>query len=187
MEENSAASRLRSKEPIPPGAEAPGLPRQNQVNLRELTANDTHAIRRIYSGASVRHLGRTTMEDAEAHRYVEQAVCWAQERPRIHHILGIDVEGDLVGIVKLNTAAAQAGLSYILREDTWSHGYATAAVIGVLTLAFDTLYLDSVAAKHRTANPASGRVLAKAGFAHINETEGFAYYTVRRRGSSTAP
>ncbi|MFJ9840081.1 GNAT family N-acetyltransferase [Kitasatospora sp. NPDC101155] len=155
------------------------------MNLRELTANDAHAIHRIYSGASVRHLGRTAMEDAEAHRYVEQAVCWAQERPGVHHILGIDVEGDLVGTVKLNTAAARAGLSYILREDTWGHGYATAAVIGVLALAFDALHLDSVAAKHRTANPASGRVLAKTGFTRIGETEDFAYYLVTNRACLT--
>ncbi|MEU4116332.1 GNAT family N-acetyltransferase [Kitasatospora sp. NPDC028055] len=156
------------------------------MRLRELAADDAHAVRRIYSGSSVRHLGRTAMEQAEAIRYVEQARSWAQERPRVHYVLGIEVDGDLVGVVKLNTTAARAELSYILREDTWYRGYATAAVTTVLALAFDTLHLDSVVAKHRTANPSSGRVLAKAGFARIDEAEGFVYYTVCREQSTAA-
>ncbi|MFD7455518.1 GNAT family N-acetyltransferase [Kitasatospora sp. NPDC059827] len=157
------------------------------MRLRELTSDDADAVRRVYSGASIRYLERTAMEPADALRYIEQALCRARDRPRVHYVLGIDVAGDLIGVIKLNSTTTRAGLSYILREDTWSHGYATAAVATVLALAFDTLHLDSVAAKHRTANHASGRVLAKAGFARIYEDEGFVHYAARRKRSPTDP
>ncbi|WP_195910995.1 GNAT family N-acetyltransferase [Streptomyces kaniharaensis] len=149
------------------------------MNLRELTTDDAHAVRRIYSGASVRHLGRDEMGRVEAHRYVGQAIQWAQEDQRVQHILGINVDGDLLGIVKLNTTTAEGRLSYILREDAWGHGHATTAVIELLAFAFDTLHLTTITAKHRAANPASGRVLVKAGFTRIRAADGLLHYAAR--------
>jgi RimJ/RimL family protein N-acetyltransferase len=43
-------------------------------------------------------------------------------------------------------------------------------------LAFNGLELAAVGAKHRLDNPASGRVLAKTGFALVGESDGFAHY-----------
>ncbi|MFF2143154.1 GNAT family N-acetyltransferase [Kitasatospora sp. NPDC058190] len=154
--------------------------------LRELSIDDAHAVRRIYSGASVRHLGRAEMGFAEAHRYVNKAIRWAQEDPRVQHVLGIDVDGNLLGIVKLDTTTTEGRLSYILREDAWGHGFATAAAVELLARAFDTLHLASVGAKHRAGNPASGRVLAKAGFSRIVASDGFVHYTASKREPGAA-
>ena len=149
------------------------------MELRELTATDADAVRRIYSGASVQYLGRGEMDAEEAERYVAQAGAWADERPRKQYILGIEVPGDLVGVVKLNVADNEGRLSYILRENRWGLGLGTGAAAELLAMAFGTFGLAAVHAKHRLDNPASGRVLAKAGFTHISTAHGLAHYTVK--------
>ncbi|MFJ1680893.1 GNAT family N-acetyltransferase [Streptomyces sp. NPDC088251] len=83
-----------------------------------------------------------------------------RNRPRTLYVLGIDVDGDLIGIIRLRATDGTGHLAYILREDTWSNGHATAAVR--LLPVGDTVM--RITAEHRTSNPASGRVLMKAGF-----------------------
>ncbi len=103
-----------------------------------------------------------TGEDAE--RYIERIQAWAKEEPVVHHVLGIDHAGDLVGVVKLRRVGTHGRVSYVLREDTWGSGYATEAVKQLVVYAFTTASLDSLGAKHHPNNPASGRVLTKVGF-----------------------
>ncbi|MFJ2915413.1 GNAT family N-acetyltransferase [Streptomyces sp. NPDC087228] len=76
------------------------------------------------------------------------------------YVFGIDVDGDLIGIIRLRATDGTGHLAYILREDTWGNGHATAAVR--LLPVGDTVM--RITAEHRTSNPASGRVLMKAGF-----------------------
>ncbi|WP_369184324.1 GNAT family N-acetyltransferase [Streptomyces sp. Y1] len=148
------------------------------MSLRELTTADARAVRRIYSGSSVHHLGRAEMVHLEAHHYVERAARWAREGPRARYILGIDKADDLVGVIKLDiTGATDGRLGYILRDDVWGRGFATEAVVEVLALAFGSLRLTTIGAKHRSTNPASGRVLAKAGFTCVGAAGEFVHYT----------
>ncbi|CAL9319970.1 GNAT family N-acetyltransferase [Streptomyces sp. NPDC050585] len=58
-------------------------------------------------------------------------------------------------------------ISYILREDSWGHGYATEAAHQVITVTFTTAGLNRLEAMHHPDNPASGRALAKAGFTRV--------------------
>lgn len=62
-------------------------------------------------------------------------------------------------------------LSYILREDTWGNGYATEAVRYVVDFAFTAAGLERLEAMHHPDNPASGRVLAKAGFTRTGTSD----------------
>ncbi|MFJ5735060.1 GNAT family N-acetyltransferase [Streptomyces microflavus] len=89
----------------------------------------------------------------------------------------MDVAGDLVGITKLGHRPGGHGrVSYVLREDRWGQGYATRAVEELVTFAFTTVGLDSLGARHHPDNPASGRVLAKAGFARVGMVNGMIEY-----------
>ncbi|WP_158689588.1 GNAT family N-acetyltransferase [Streptomyces niveus] len=153
------------------------------IRLRELNPDDVSEVRRIYSGPSLRYLGRGPMGVDEAAAYVAAATA----RPRLRYIFGIDVGGDLAGIIKLNTADSEARLSYILRHDTWGRGVATCAVTESLAFAFDALSVSTVRAKHRVENGASGRVLRKSGFTQTGTAGGFLYYMAVgcfREGSS---
>ncbi|MFF9150316.1 GNAT family N-acetyltransferase [Streptomyces sp. NPDC014861] len=55
-------------------------------------------------------------------------------------------------------------ISYIIREGSWGNGYATQAANHVVSAAFTTTGLTRLEAMHHPDSPASGRVLAKAGF-----------------------
>lgn len=85
------------------------------------------------------------------------------------------VEGGLVGVVSLRVRQPGLGtLSYILREDTRGNGYATEAVKRVVEFAFTAAgleRLERLEAKHHPDNPASGRVLARAGFQYVGAAD----------------
>ncbi|MFI9331155.1 GNAT family N-acetyltransferase [Kitasatospora sp. NPDC052868] len=150
------------------------------MRLRELNLDDAEAVQRIYSGSSVRHLDRPTMNRAEANTYVAQAVALAAEQPPRLLIFGIDLDSDLIGVIKLDTIDNTGRLSYILREDTWNRGYATRAVADLLAHAFGVLQLPSIRARHRVDNLASGKVLVRAGFIYTYTVDGLVNYLVRQ-------
>jgi ribosomal-protein-alanine N-acetyltransferase len=150
------------------------------IELRELTVDDAAAVRRVFVPVSTRYLGRGPMDAAGARGYVDDAVAAAAQVPRTLHVLGLGVDGDLAGVVKLDLERPPPRISYIVRPDAWGHGYATEALRKLLTLAFGPLGLRTVRARHHPDNPASGRVLAKAGFVHTGTVSGFETYAAKR-------
>jgi len=103
------------------------------------------------------------------------------------YCFGIEHADDLVGVIKLRPACTSAALSYILRDDAWGHGYATAAVTLVLDFASTTLGLTSVDAKHHPYKHTSGRVLIKSGFTRTGRsTEAITYIRNLALGTRSA-
>ncbi|MEU8923137.1 GNAT family N-acetyltransferase [Kitasatospora sp. NPDC048545] len=149
------------------------------IELRELTTADTAALQRIYSPTSTRFLGRGPMDTAEARRVTHDAAASPTRSPRTDFTLGLDLDGDLLGITRLHLDRPAAALSYILRADAWGKGHATEAVRRTLALGFDRLGLPEIHARHHPDNPASGRVLLKAGFVPTGEHAGFVTYAVQ--------
>jgi ribosomal-protein-alanine N-acetyltransferase len=75
-------------------------------------------------------------------------------------------EGDeLVGAIGLvvNGVHARAELGYWVGVPFWNQGLATEAAREVLRFGFEELELNRIYAMHLTRNPASGRVMEKAG------------------------
>ncbi|AJC58491.1 GNAT family N-acetyltransferase [Streptomyces sp. 769] len=143
------------------------------IALRNLVPDDVLAVQRIYSGASVTFTRRHNMTRGEATTYVTTAITQARVTPRERWCFGVTVGDDLLGLIKFrDRGAGHATLSYILREDSWGRGYGTDAVRQVIAYAFAATHLDRLSAKHHPDNPASGRVLAKAGFTCITVFQG---------------
>ncbi|WP_406286904.1 GNAT family N-acetyltransferase [Streptomyces sp. NBC_00209] len=117
------------------------------VTLRALRPDDATALTRVYSGASIRHTTGRPLTLGQAHEKIRAALARAAEAPRAQWSWGI------------------------LRADTWGHGYATQAVHQVVSVAFTTAGLNRLEAMHHPDNPASGRVLAKAGFTRIGTSD----------------
>lgn len=93
-------------------------------------------------------------------------------------VRGIEVDGDLLGIVRLGLDAdGDTGrLSHIVRGDARGNGYATAAVRRFLAGALPARVL----AVHREAEPVSGRVLARAGFTRTCARAGLLHHERHR-------
>lgn len=135
------------------------------LSLRTLRLEDAEALSRVYSGASVLHTTGRHLTLAEARTKVAADLAAAAEVPRGRWAWGITVDAELIGRIALRlTHEHTAALSYILREDTWGHGHATEAVKAAARHLFTGPEVHRLEAKHHPANPASGRVLAKAGF-----------------------
>ena len=82
--------------------------------------------------------------------------------------------GSFLGAIGLDRDAGgrEAELSYWVGKPFWNQGYATEAVKAVLHHGLSQLGLDRVYAAHFTRNPASGRVMQKAGMLHEGFLEG---------------
>ncbi|MFB6814448.1 GNAT family N-acetyltransferase [Streptomyces sp. NPDC056347] len=142
------------------------------VTLRPLALDDAPDLTRIYSGASVRHTTGKPLTLDQAQEKIRAALARAAETPRAQWSWGILHEGDLIGLIALRRRTPVMGtISYILREDTWGNGYATHAAQQVTALAFTTAGLTRLEAMHHPDNPASGRVLAKAGFTRVGTSD----------------
>jgi RimJ/RimL family protein N-acetyltransferase len=74
-------------------------------------------------------------------------------------------DGALLGAIGLRVEPdhARAEIGYWIGVPYWGNGYATEATRALVDYAFDALGLNRVYAYHFTGNPASGRVLQKAG------------------------
>ncbi|WP_405003244.1 GNAT family N-acetyltransferase [Kitasatospora purpeofusca] len=149
------------------------------IGLRELTLDDAEAVRRVYGPESVGFLDREPMDTVEARKYVADALSSAAHNPRTLHTLGLTVDDDLLGVVKLHLDRPVAAVSYILRADSWGRGYATEGVRIALGLGLGRLGLPEIRAKHRPDNVASGRVLLRAGFTRTGVRAGVMDYVIR--------
>ncbi|MEV4191026.1 GNAT family N-acetyltransferase [Streptomyces toxytricini] len=142
------------------------------VTLRALTLDDAHALTRIYSGVSVRYTTGRALPLNQAEEKIRSALARAAETPRAQWSWGILAADEMIGLVALRRRSPVIGtISYILREDTWGNGHATDAAQQVVAFAFTTVGLDQVEAMHHPDNPASGRVLTKAGFTRTGTTD----------------
>jgi [ribosomal protein S5]-alanine N-acetyltransferase len=74
-------------------------------------------------------------------------------------------DGALLGAIALRVVPehARAEIGYWVGVPYWNNGYATEATRALIAYAFDELGLNRVYAFHFPGNPASGRVMEKAG------------------------
>lgn len=72
---------------------------------------------------------------------------------------------ELIGCIALGVFKAhqKAELGYWIGVDHWGQGYCSEAAVEVVRYGFEQLGLNKVTSRHMTSNPASGRVMMKAG------------------------
>ncbi|MDI5933781.1 GNAT family N-acetyltransferase [Halomonas kalidii] len=76
-------------------------------------------------------------------------------------------DGPLIGVVSITDISNSTGeLGYWVGVPYWGHGYCTEAVRALASFSAEFETLARLQARHLTRNPASGRVLLKAGFNH---------------------
>jgi ribosomal-protein-alanine N-acetyltransferase len=125
------------------------------------------------------------LQDLFPHPYTEAAAaswirhCQGQE-PAVN--FAICLAGEVIGAIGLTLRTDVfrfgADVGYWIGEAHWGNGYATEALRGISGYAFETLGLRRLSAGAFSNNPASARVLEKAGF----ESEGTERAAVEKDG-----
>ncbi|HEY6814604.1 MAG TPA: GNAT family N-acetyltransferase [Croceibacterium sp.] len=94
-------------------------------------------------------------------------------------------DGRIVGCVGLHDESGQIEVGYWIAPTHWGHGYATEALTGLLALARLAGH-RRIVSRHAADNPASGKVLRKAGFRPTGRARPFRSLG-RDTGRLTAP
>jgi RimJ/RimL family protein N-acetyltransferase len=98
-----------------------------------------------------------------AHAYFEHVI-----PPKSEHAVCIEVDGAVGGGMSIrlgsNVHRRTAELGYWLAEPLWGRGIMTAAVRAFVPACMESFELDRIFATTNSRNPASARVLEKAGF-----------------------
>ena len=84
-----------------------------------------------------------------------------------------------IGFMWLNPENRSAEIGYSLGKEHWNRGYMTEALTELIRFSFVTLRLHRLEAQHDIRNPASGRVMQKAGMQY----EGTLRDRFRNKGS----
>ncbi len=108
----------------------------------------------------------------------------AYQSGRAYH-WGIEETGELVGdiaVMRQSDTHLDCEIGYCLARKAWNHGVMTEALRAVTRFLFDEVGFHRVTLRHDTQNPASGRVMQKAGF----RMEGVLRESLRRKDGTFA-
>ena len=71
-----------------------------------------------------------------------------------------------IAAVKVNEKNKTVEIGYCYGSKWWNKGYATEALKAVIKFFFEEIGVETISADHLTANPASGKVMKKAGMTY---------------------
>jgi RimJ/RimL family protein N-acetyltransferase len=140
-----------------------------RLTLRDFMAADEAAVHSYASDPVVTRFliwGPNTVEDTRT--FIADAMAAAQLRPRRSFDLAVVETGTqaLIGGAALRLSEddlSDGEIGYALHRGHWSRGYGTEAAKGLLQFGFRELGLRRIMATCDPDNPASARVLQKAG------------------------
>ncbi|MHC1785930.1 MAG: GNAT family N-acetyltransferase [Christensenellales bacterium] len=98
---------------------------------------------------------------------------------------GITLDGELIGdisVVRWRDQDEECEIGYCLGRNWWHQGLMTEALCSVMRYLFESVGFHRITLRHDSANPASGRVMQKAGLHH----EGCLREAIKRRDGSFA-
>jgi ribosomal-protein-alanine N-acetyltransferase len=148
--------------PAPPSIETPHL------RLRAFTLGDAPAVQAYCADADI---ASTTIniphpyEDGMAEEWITTHAAAFREGRQVTFAIERRADDALVGAIDLRLAPEHrcAELGYVIYKPFWGQGYATEAAIAIIRYGFDRLDLNRIEAHYLDHNPASGRVMEKAG------------------------
>lgn len=152
--------------------------------LRPFAPGDAPVVVRL---AGARAIADTTISIPHPYE-IPQADAWIAQLPEefrrgagVHCAIALKASGELIGAIGLrgiDTEHSQAELGFWIGAPWWNQGYASEAARRLIGYAFAEMGLNRIYAHHMVRNPASGRVLRKAGM----REEGLLRQRVRKWG-----
>ena len=143
--------------------------------LREFCLEDSKEVRKLAGNVNVAKMTLNIPHPYESGMAEEWIVshqkCW-QERTRITYAVVKLNSNQLLGTVGfVEIEGTQGEIGYWIGEPYWGAGYCTEAVSELIRFSFESLGLERIVAEHLTLNPASGKVMLKAGMSHLETSE----------------
>jgi RimJ/RimL family protein N-acetyltransferase len=142
--------------------------RTARLRLRPIAIEDAATVQRLAGRREVAAMTRSiphplSLTQAEEWVRTKQAEI-AEGKAEVFAVV-LESTGELIGAIGLHVDAEHrsAELGFWIGVDWWNQGYATEAASAVVRHGFQVLGLNRIHAHHMTRNPASGRVLEKAG------------------------
>jgi [ribosomal protein S5]-alanine N-acetyltransferase len=158
------------------GHALPGLPTitTERLVLRPFRIEDASRVQEL---AGAREIYATTekvphpYEDGMAEEWIASLDAKFESREQVALAVTLAESGSLVGSVSLRVALPhrRASLGYWIGVPYWGRGYATETAIAMIRYGFEGLELHRITAQHMLGNPASGRVMLKAGMQREGE------------------
>lgn len=161
------------------------LLKSDRLILRAFTLDDVPCVERLLNTPEI---AATTLNVAypypsgAAEGWIRTHAAAARAGENFNWAITLHDTDEVIGTVGLSMVSKhkRTGLGYWLGVPYWNHGYMTEAVVRVIDFAFEDLACVRVEAGYIPSNPASGRVLDKAGM----EYEGTFRSYFQQRGRS---
>lgn len=141
-----------------------------RIVLRKMEGRDAAGVFAVASDPAVSRFvswePHTSVEQSEA--FIASELKRAQEGERWSWAITEKERNTFIGFILLCPAKTQprSEVGYWLGKPYWGKGYMTEALKLLIKLSFEELGLNRVQATHSTLNPASGRVMTKAGMTY---------------------
>ncbi len=159
------------------------VPTATMVRLRRLEPGDTAAVHALISRMDVvQHMLFPVCSREESEKFVADSIAESPSEPWRSIVRAIECPaGSLVGLcgVVILRGAEEGEIWYLVDPEFWGRGIATEAARRLLALGFGELGLHRIWATCLPENPASFRVLEKAGM----RKEGFQVKNLKIHGA----
>ena len=142
--------------------------------IRDFVPDDWRAVHAFLSDPHLtKHTSFHKRTEQDTKQFVDECVFHNNQVPRFAHNCAIVLRStrELVGWIGFGhpdeKGIADRSFGYALHRDHWNRGYMTESLTAMLRFCFVDLGVESVFAEHREQNPASGRVMDKAGMRYV--------------------
>jgi ribosomal-protein-alanine N-acetyltransferase len=115
---------------------------------------------------------------SETFKRVDKIVSEYDNKESCYWGIELKANGELIGEIDLynfDNATENCEVSYSLGYKWWNKGYGTEALRAIVEYGFRHMNVHKISAAHNTDNPASGRIMSKAGM----EQEGIIRHMIR--------
>lgn len=141
----------------------------SRLQLRKLTLDDAEDYHRHLFGSEAvsrymlwsphRDVSESVASIRKVLRRYEEGRCyrWGITLKATEELIGI------IDLLRFDEEADSCSFAYMLGQAYWGRGYGTEALKAVFDFAFTKMEIRSITADHMAENPASGRVMEKAG------------------------
>ena len=140
----------------------------DRLVLRPFRTRDADRVQALAGAVEVYQMTQNVphpYEDGMAERWIASRATAFYKRQGVFFAVTLRSDETLIGSISLGltTTHRRGELGYWIGVPYWGRGYCTEAAVATVRYGLDDLGLHKVTSRHFAINPASGRVLEKAG------------------------